>query len=36
MAQTVKLRISLITVHVLEIATGEDEEAIQDGIEVFL
>ena len=36
MSQVVKLRISLITVHVLEIATGEDEEAIQDGIEVFL
>ena len=32
----VKLRISLVSVHVLIIADGEDEEAIQDGIEVFL
>jgi hypothetical protein len=32
----VKLRISLVSVHVLVIADGEDEEAIQDGIEVFL
>ena len=34
--ESVKLQISLLTVHVLEIATGEDEDAIQNGIEVFL
>ena len=34
--KSVQLQISLLTVHVLEIATGEDEDAIQNGIEVFL
>ena len=34
--KNVKIRISLVSVHVLLIADGEDEEAIQDGIEVFL
>jgi hypothetical protein len=34
--QNVRLRISLLSVHVLQIAAGEDEEAIQDGIEIFL
>jgi hypothetical protein len=34
--KNVKIRISLVSVHVLIIADGEDEEAIQDGIEVFL
>jgi hypothetical protein len=36
MSKIVNLRISLVTVHVLEIAAGEDEEAIQGGIEVYL
>ena len=36
MNQSAKLRISLISVHVLQITAGEDEEAIQDGIEIFL
>jgi len=36
MSKIVNLRISLVTVHVLEIAAGEDEEAIQSGIEVYL
>ena len=36
MNQNIKLRISLVSVHVLKIADGEDEEAIQDGIKVFL
>ncbi len=34
--QNVRLRISLLSVHVLRMADGEDEEAIQDGIEIFL
>jgi hypothetical protein len=34
--ENVKLRISLVSVHVLIIADGEDEEAIQAGIEVYL
>ncbi len=36
MNQSAKLRISLVSVHVLQITAGEDEEAIQDGIEIFL
>lgn len=36
MNQNIKLRISLVSVHVLKIADGEDEEVIQDGIKVFL
>jgi hypothetical protein len=35
-SKTVKLKISLVSVHVLVIADGEDEEIIQDGIEVYL
>ncbi len=31
-----KLQIKLLSVHTLDISPGEDEEAIQDGIEVFL
>jgi len=31
-----KLHIKLLSVHTLDISPGEDEEAIQDGIEVFL
>jgi hypothetical protein len=36
MNQSAKLRITLVSVHVLNITAGEDEEAIQAGIEVFL
>lgn len=31
-----RLHIKLLSVHTLDISPGEDEEAIQDGIEVFL
>lgn len=32
----ISLKISLLTVHVLEIAESQDQDLIQDGIEVFL
>lgn len=35
-SKNVKLKISLVSVHVLVITDGEDEEAIQDGIEIYL
>ncbi len=31
-----RMKVSLLTVHVLEISADEDEDEIQDGIEVFL
>jgi len=34
--KSVRLKISLVSVHVLEITDGEDEEAILNGIEVYL
>lgn len=34
--KTVRLRILLVSVHVLVITDGEDKEAIQGGIEVYL
>lgn len=35
-SKSVKLKISLVSVHVFEITEGEDEETILDGIEVYL
>lgn len=35
-SQNVSLKISLVSVHLLVITDGEDEEAIQDRIEVYL
>jgi hypothetical protein len=34
--KSVRLKISLVSVHVLVITDGEDEQAIQEGIEVYL